>query len=363
MFRSFFWRRREIDIMRLLKVSWTFVLAAITFICVRIAINNPMLVEDKYSESFYPFFAGLISSLSRLFPFSLWDLFWLIAILSFSAGIVFVIRKRIKLSLFILRLAQVLSILYTYFYISWGFNYFRPDIEKRIGLDVMTVDEKLFRSTLDSVIVYTNRNYTEVKKEEYPEIDREVEESYYRNSSMLDIKYPCGSRRPKKMIFSNLVAKFGISGYFGPFFNEINLNRRILPMEYPFLLAHEKAHQFGLSSEADANLAAFVVCRNSDDPKLRYSGYLALLLYFLEDAQYFHDYRDYLRKLDEPVIKELQFRQQYYFGLQNEAMGKAQETVYDAYLKTNHIAHGIKNYNQVVELAISWLVKEPKLSR
>jgi hypothetical protein len=162
------------------------------------------------------------------------------------------------------------------------------------------------------------------------------------------------------MVFSNLISKFGISGYFGPFFNEINLNRRILPMDYPFLLAHEKAHQFGVSGESEANLTAFVVCTLSEDKRLNYSGNLALLLYFLEDAQYFKDYHDILKQLDKKVLDDIQYRQKYYFGLQNEAMEHAHESVYDAYLKSNHVAHGIENYNDVVELAISWLGKKSK---
>jgi hypothetical protein len=304
--------------------------------------------------------ATVFSSFSRLFPFSLWDIFWLLAILSFLAGVVMVSVRRLRLSVFILRTVQILALLYSFFYLSWGFNYFRPEISKRIGLEKNPVDEKLFRSMLDTIIIRVNDCYTAVKADDYTEINLKVEESFARNSDILDINYPNGYRRPKKMLFSNLIAKFGINGYFGPFFNEINLNRRILPMEYPFLLAHEKSHQFGVSGEADANLAAFIVCTSSEDPGLNYSGYLVLLLYFLEDAQHFHDYRDYLGKLDEQVLKELQYRQKYYFGLQNEAMGKAQETIYDAYLKTNHVAQGIESYNQVVELAINWFERRSK---
>ena len=348
---------------KILLAGWPIVIALLIFVLVRIAVNNPKLTEKYYSDGFYPLFARAFSSVSRLSPFSVWDLFWFLFILIFLVGAVMVITRRIRLWIFCLKVARIFSLMYAFFYLSWGFNYFRPDLGNRIGLEVMKVDEKLFRSMLDSVIVLTNANYAVVAVADYPEIDREIEESYSVNSKMLDITYPNGSRRPKSMLFSNLIAKFGISGYFGPFFNEINLNRRLLPMEYPFLLAHEKAHQFGISSEADANLVAFIICTTSDDPKLKYSGYLSLLLYFLEDAQHFKDYREFLGKLDKPVVEELRFRQQYYFGLQNETMGKAHETVYDAYLKSNHIPHGIENYNQVVELATSWILNASKLSK
>lgn len=347
---------------KIILAVWPFFIALLVFGLVRIAVKNPYLTEKYYSDGFYPLFARLFSSLSRFSALSIWDTFWFLSILAFLAGVTMVIMKRIKFRIFCLKVARILALMYSFFYLSWGFNYFRPDIGKRIGLDVIKVDQKLFRSMLDSVIILTNANYVSVGTSDYILIDRKIEESYSLNSKMLDVKYPNGYRRPKSMLFSNLISKFGISGYFGPFFNEINLNRRLLPMEYPFLLAHEKAHQFGIAGEADANLAAFIVCITSDDPRLKYSGYLALLLYFLEDAQYFSDYRDYLAKLDKPVIDELKFRQQYYFGLQNETMGKAHETVYDAYLKGNHVPHGVENYNQVVELSISWIMNGSKLS-
>lgn len=341
---------------------WPFILAALVFLFFLAAVKKPLFVEDYYSDGFYIYFATALSFFSRLLPFSLWDIFWFAAIFFFLFGIAQVIRKKMKLSKLLLITGQALALLYAYFYISWGFNYFRPDIEKRIGLELQSVDEKLFRTALDSVIVMVNRSYTTISYEDYNDLDQKIEESYSENSDLLDIKYPNGYRRPKKMIFSKLIASFGISGYFGPFFNEINLNRRILPMEYPFLLAHEKAHQFGVARESDANLVAFVVCTKSDDRRLNYSGYLALLLYFMEDAQYFSDYHSFLQKLDKHILDELRFRQQYYYGLQNEVMEHAHEKIYDTYLKTNQVASGIKNYNQVVELAVSWLVRDSKLS-
>ena len=112
------------------------------------------------------------------------------------------------------------------------------------------------------------------------------------------------------MLFSSYFAKSGISGYFGPFFNEVHLNSYLLPDDYPFLLAHEKAHQFGISNEAEANLTAFIICTTSDDQRLQYSGYLFLLLYFINDASQLSDYKEYIKKIDKPVIDYIRFRQQ-----------------------------------------------------
>jgi hypothetical protein len=262
-----------------------------------------------------------------------------------------------KLILFVLRIAQFLALGYSYFYLVWGFNYFRPAFENRIGWKKQMPDEVVFKSVLDSVISISNLNYTTILKADYQEIDKLIEDSYSKNSKVLGINYPNGIRRPKTMLFSFVYAKFGVSGYFGPFFNEVHLNSYLLPMEYPFLLAHEKAHQFGIANEAEANLAAYIVCTSSDDKRLKYSGNLYLLLYFIRDAVYMSDYQDYVKKIDQQVIADLRSRRKYYEELQNETLGKVQTAANNAYLKSNHVERGVKNYNQVVALVINWYSK------
>ena len=212
----------------------------------------------------------------------------------------------------------------------------------------------IFRSILDTLIVQSNSTYLTISSSDYSKIDSLVEESYRKNSSDLGINYPNGTRRPKTMLFSNLFLKSGVSGYFGPFFNEIHVNHYLLPIDYPFLLGHEKAHQFGITSEAEANLVAFVICIKSDDQRLKYSGYQSLLLYFLKDASKMKEYKDYLNRIDKRVIGDLRYRQKYYEGKQNKTLSKMQTAANNGYLKVNHIEKGVMNYNQVVSLVISW---------
>lgn len=347
-------RASKIDISRIILIAWPFVLAALVFLTVRFSVRNSRLVELYYSTGIYPFIAKLFSAFSNLIPFSLWDIFWIFAILLIISGLFLVIFRKVKLGWYGLRLLQLLALLYAFFYLVWGFNYFRPKIESRIGWDKTKAGETVFRSILDSIIVHTNSSYISVSSSDYPMIDRLVEESYRKNSTELGINYPNGSRRPKTMLFSSFFAKSGVSGYFGPFFNEVHLNYYLLPMEYPFVLAHEKAHQFGITDEAEANLAAFVICMTSGDRRLQYSGYVNLLVYFLSDASHLKDIKDYIRKIDNPVILDLRFQRRHWQGLQNKTLDKVQTAANNAYLKTNHIEEGVKNYNQVVALVISY---------
>jgi hypothetical protein len=241
-----------------------------------------------------------------------------------------------------------------YFYFVWGYNYFRPGIQARFGWKTPESSEMVFRSVLDSLIKQTNNNYISVSSSEYSMIDKLVEESYQHQSAGLGIRYPNGTRRPKTMLFSTFYSKLGLSGYFGPFFNEIHVNKYLLPMDYPFILGHEKAHQFGFTSEAEANLAGFVICIKSEDQRLKYSGYLSLLLYFLRDAAHISGYRQYIGKLDKSVLDDIRYRQKYYDSLQNNTLSDMQTAANNTYLKANNIGKGVRNYNQVVSLVTGW---------
>jgi hypothetical protein len=339
---------------RIIIILLPFILAALVFLGIQFAIGNDAIVEHYYSKGVYPFLAKILSFFSKLIPFSLWDIFWFLIILLIICGLILVALKKIRFSWYILRALQVMALLYSFFYIVWGYNYFRPNIEHRIGWQIPKADEMIFRSILDSIIEQSNYNYTTFSSSDYLKIDSLVEASYRKNSMELGINYPNGTRRPKTMLFSSFFGKLGVNGYFGPFFNEIHIDSYLLPMDYPFVLAHEKAHQFGITSESEANLVAFVICIRSGDIRLKYSGYQSVLLYFLKDAFQMKDYKEYLHKIDEKVIGDIRFRQKYYQNLENKNLSKMQSVVNNAYLKANRIEKGVKNYDQVVSLVISW---------
>lgn len=338
-----------------------FVLAALVFSGVRLGAVHPELIEHYYSRGLYPVVAAFISKLSGIISFSLWDLFWIVLVIMVFAGIILALCRKIAFSHFILRFMQMIAMLYSVFYMFWGYNYFRPDIETRLGWHRITPGENTFRVILDTLIAGVNKTYIPVTSTDYPLIEQKLEESYRMNSRNLQLTYPNGSRKPKTILVSSYFAKSGVSGYFGPFFNEVHLNEYQLPQDYPFNLAHEKAHQFGLANEAEANLAAFIVCTSSSDRRLNYSGYVNLLLYFLDEARDLPDYHDFMKKLDRKVLEDLVKREDYYDKLRSRRLENIQAAANNAYLKSQRIEKGIKNYDQVVALTINWYTYTGKL--
>lgn len=338
-----------------------FILALTVFAFVKFSPGHAHEVETYYSRGIYPVIAGVVSLLSGMIKYSLWDIFWVFMSLFVLIGLVLVFMKKIKPGKYFLRFFQMLAMVYSVFYLSWGFNYFRQDIKTRLGWTSARPDEKAFRNVLDSLIVAANKTFTTVAQTDYSSLDEQVEKSYSKCRDILAISYPNGQRKPKAILISSYFAKSGVSGYFGPFFNEVHINNYELPGDYPYIIAHEKAHQFGIANEAEANLTAFIVCTNSDDRRLQYSGYLHLLLYFLNDARHMPDYGSLLAKIDKQVMKDILYREKYYDGLRNKKLENIQLAANDVYLKTQHIQKGVKNYGQVVTLTIAWYTESGRL--
>ncbi|HEY5510502.1 MAG TPA: DUF3810 domain-containing protein [Prolixibacteraceae bacterium] len=341
---------------------WPFLIALITFFLLMKGAEHPESVESIYSKGFYPCVAILLSAISNLFTFSLWDVFWSVVVLGVLLSIGLMISRRMKIGIFLVRTLQTAALLFSFFYFSWGFNYYRQPIEKRLGWTRHIEKEDMFPTLLDSLISGANASRTEIKKEDYPAIDSLVEDSYRQHAAYFGYNYPNGGRRPKIMLFTSFFAKSAVSGYFGPFFNEVHLNGKLLPTEYPFVLAHEKAHQFGISSEAEANFMAWYICTESGDNRLKYSGNIQLLQYFLGDPFHREAIREYLKRFDKKAMADIMAQRNHWKELRNETLDKAQTMANNAYLKTNRIHEGVMNYNSVVRIAIEWYLNEYPLN-
>ncbi|MBN1820828.1 MAG: DUF3810 family protein, partial [Prolixibacteraceae bacterium] len=165
---------------------------------------------------------------------------------------------------------------------------------------------------------------------------------------------PMGKRRAKKITFSRFFASASISGYYGPFFNEVHVNKFLLPAEYPVILAHEKAHQFGITSEAEANFYAWLICSQSNSEELKYSAELYILRYFFSQGRNLENYRDFVGLLDLWVKDDLIKIENHWMELRNEKVDKAAGKINNAYLKSNNVEKGIQDYTGVVKFIIDF---------
>jgi hypothetical protein len=330
------------------------IVAIITFGLTQLAYRFPAVTERWYSQKLYSLVAKTISPVSNIIPFSLDDLFYVLLILTFLIIIILLIFRKISWAKSGKITLNIIAATYILFYFLWGFNYFRENLYKRLKLTKHEPNTKAFVAQLKKLVDNTNKSWCTFENWDKKQVGLHIEKSYKTLAPALKINYPGGKRKAKSITVSRFFAQAGISGYYGPFFNEVHVNSYILPVEYPFILAHEKAHQFGITNEAEANFYAWLVCTNSKSKQLQYSANLHVLQYFLYQGYQLEGYSDIIAKLDKRVKKDLEKIRENWMSLRNEKIDEAASKVNDFYLKTNKIKDGVKEYSGVVKFVMDY---------
>ena len=336
------------------KFTHLLIIAAILF-GVIIIFSRSTTLSEWYMQHIYPAVAIILSTLSGLFPFSLYDLFILVASLYLIVLILFLIFRKTSFKKFLYSLIRFVTMLVAGFYFTWGISYFREDFYAKSDLKETTFDAENLKKFVIRFVADANEAYVDFDVMDRAGVRQDLEESYHALHEKLGIDYPNGKRRAKPMLFESLYSKMGVSGYFGPFFNEIHVNNYSLDTTYPFTLAHEMAHQFGIAHESEANLYAFIVCMQSEDERIRYSAYLSTLLYLVNDAAEFlpEEVDSLTSEIRPEIIADLRRNREHWLAVRNRSLSEVQDKAYDAYLKTNKVSSGRENYSEVVGLLIS----------
>ncbi|WP_347839514.1 DUF3810 domain-containing protein [uncultured Draconibacterium sp.] len=319
------------------------------FLLTQILRHQPIFIEKYYSNGIYPVLALVLSQFSSLFPFSLADLLYLFLFLFPVVLLVLALLKKQKWKQAGKALVKLFSISYILFYLLWGFNYFRAPLQQRLGVIDRAPNSEEFVAFIHNYIIELNNLHCSFENFGKEESDKMIEESYQNLATVFNFKYPMGKRPDKKISFSRFYAKSGITGYFGPFFNEVHVNKLVLPVEYPYVLAHEKAHQLGVTSEAEANFYAWLVCTQSSSSQLQYSGKLFILFHLLRQAYGLETYEQLIETISPEVRADIKAIREHHAALRNERLDKAASKLNDAYLKSNNIKSGIKDYTGVVD--------------
>ena len=311
---------------------------------------------EWYAQTAYPVLSAGLSRISSFFPFSLGDLFIYgsIAGLLFYALIAIIRRKGIRRML--RRVIVYLAWVYVWFYWAWGLNYYRDDFYTRTRLQRQTYSEEHFRSFLAAYTDSLNSAYCRPVALSAGLVDQEVKSVYRELAAKYKLVPPRDYQQAKQMLFSSLMSAVGVSGYIGPFFIEYNLNKDLLPVQYPATYAHELAHVLGIANEAEANFYSYQVCIRSSVPEIRFSGYFSLFPYVVSNARRFLSKEDYQAWLEQvrPEVRHLYKEETVHWqALYNPMVGEWQNALYDFYLKGNRISSGTANYSEVIALIMA----------
>ncbi|MBQ8475318.1 MAG: DUF3810 domain-containing protein [Clostridia bacterium] len=309
-----------------------------------------------------------LAKLTGIFPFSIAEimLFSLVP-LSIVAAIRLnkaeqSVKKRI-IKLLRGALCIVLSIFILYV-TTFSAGYHTETLDKKLDLE----DHKISREELYSALIYavekTNDyaekiNYTDSGASkmpfDYKTLSKDISENYKEilQSHSLGDGY---SSRIKPLIISPVMTYTHISGVYSFFTGEANLNTNYPDYVCVFSTAHEMAHQRGFARENEANFMAFLICSESDNDYVAYSGWLSIYTY-LSSAMRQADaelYREVYSMLCDGAKGELISYSKFFDKYRYSTASKISDAVNDTYLKAQG-TEGTRSYGMVVDLAVSYI--------
>ena len=293
--------------------------------------NNPSFIDDYYVRIIFNNLIKINSFLFSKIEIPIGEIIYIVIIILYIYLFVKVIS--FKLSDF-LNLVAFSSILYFLFYFLWGLNYFKPSL-----VDKLNIKSEYEFNVLDETI---NRVIFEINKES-SFISEDINKSDIFN--LLNTT----ASNIKKSIIPDIFLYQKVSGHYIPFTSEAIFVDKIPLVDMPIVILHEQAHQSGYANEGEASFIAFSKAINNREPFIRYSGYFYALINLLNEISKKNSDKldDYITKLDEKVISDINKVQNFWSKYSDSFLDKAQNFIYDLYLKSNNQEAGIMTYGEV----------------
>jgi len=299
--------------------------------------NNPSIIDDYYPDYLYSNILEINSFIYSNINIPVGEILYLILIVILIYLVYRVFSFKINDSV---NLIAFISIVYFIFYSFWGLNYFKTSISHELKIKNNYEFEEL-DNTLNFIITQIN--------EEVPLLQEFDKLNFFEITNMTDLNV-------KQSLAPSYLLLQTVSGHFIPFTSESVINFDIPKINLPVVIFHEYAHQMGYADEAEASFIGFMKAVESNNANVRYSGYFNALLNLLNEINKNHkeELEDYISKLSERVISDINYNTEFWSRYSNNFFDKAQKYIYDLYLKSNNQEDGIMTYNKVSSFIIDY---------
>ncbi|MBQ7780184.1 MAG: DUF3810 domain-containing protein [Clostridia bacterium] len=334
------------------------------------------VVSPAFSDFFnrYPaaFLRAILAFISGIFPFSIAET--LIILLPLILIIVMVkIAKAARGKLretfrMFVSMVAVLALFFTSFTFLFASGYRGTTLDKKLGLERTAVSASDLDTTARALLGELKKLTPKIKyapdgasamPHSVFEMNDELQDAYKQATKKYDF-LPDFRSRIKPVMLSEPMTHTHISGIYTFFTGESNLNTNFPDYTLPFTAAHELAHQRGIAREDEANFVAFLVCMESDDTYIRYSGYMNLFEYVLS-ALYEADSKAYFAIVNEmgnALIGEINAYNTFFDKYRDNVVADVSGAMNDGYLQSQGQVAGSQSYGMVVDLAVAYYKKK-----
>jgi hypothetical protein len=344
--------------------SWAF-LGVLALVIRYFAIQNPEATDELYSRKFFPGIRNVVDMTLGYLPFPSVYLFIAIVLLVFGLFF-FRFAKRqgwkSKTLYTVKATSNGVGALVFFFLILWGYNYQRTPIFQQLSLKPKALNLEQLESEVNITLRLVEQYRKQFKTDtlaiteimDYLDLENLVRANMSENMEILGLNFT-GKPRTKQFPPPGFMRKMGILGIYFPFIGESYIDPTLHPLEKPFTIAHEMAHSYGVTDEGEANFIAWVICTNSEDPLLRYSGHLRLLQYQMRDYYRMapEEFKKWYKTLSTGVRNDLISLQEAALAIKPFSLELSRKSN-DIFLKSQGVKAGVNSYQQLPMLAFAW---------
>jgi hypothetical protein len=353
---------------------WALVLYGVAVLAVITAAVSHVSVgfADFISNTVGRAIRTVFSYATYIFPFSVAEmLLWFSPVI---LGLVIYLavkcagRSRQSFCRFASGFLALATLVYSLFTFSIGATYYGTKVAEKMGIPRRDVSaEELYETALlllDGAnaeldeIIYPEGTYSAMPYS-YEEMNKKLNAAF----AVVSEKYDGIDKlysRTKPVILSPYWTYTHISGMYTFFTGEANVNTNYPDFIMVSSAAHEMAHQRGVVSEDEANFIAFVVCTASEDPFLRYAGYLDVFQNVASSLASASPefYGELMKRMPAKIGGEFQAYAEFFEKYRENVAADVAGSVNNAYIESNNQPAGIKSYGMVVDLVVSYMLYE-----
>jgi len=335
---------------------------------------QPQWCESIYSRGIYPWIRSFFDYTLGLLPFAAIYIFdillviWLIIIGTRFIKSVFIQKEGFLGKGYGKSILAFFMGLIFWFLFLWGYNYARVPMAEQIELDIpesmnfeaiwkeaqyikqICIETRQQIPDIDTnaltAVVYPN-NLEEIMRSSLKEVLKEYGYDY------------SGNVRGRFVQPNGILLRFNSSGVYFPFTGEGHVDNGLHHISKPFTIAHELGHGYGFGSEDVCNFLGFLACIRSNNPAIRYSGYLMYWRYVYGSLMEFmteEDYQTERSTISRGMHNDIEAT---YATLESypALIPFLQPAVYDVFLKVQGVKDGIESYDRMILLVSSWRKK------
>ncbi|MBQ4036974.1 MAG: DUF3810 domain-containing protein [Clostridia bacterium] len=353
---------------------WAF--ASASLLCLLLGLAFPLWEGLAEWWSRYPA-AGLrlaLGGISSLAPFSLFELLIALAVLYGLFLLIFTVvllcrrerrRRFLRFKALYLIPLCVLICVADLFFLTFSSSYHRRSVAESMALETEDLSEEDLFFALETLCAMANEAEAQIPKNEageslMPYTEGERAEAVRRAAEAFGKRnpfYQSAGFRTKSLVSSPLITYTHISGIFGFFTGEANVNDHYPHFIVTATAAHESAHARGIGPENECNFLAFATLAESEDPYLAYCGTVFVLDDFISLCRRLDRDRaeGVLESLSPTVWRDWEAYSRFFEPYRDSAAAEIADKTNSAYLKSQGQSEGTLSYSRIIALCTAYL--------